>query len=204
MGRNHTDARSGTVLRAWLRERDDGETELVIEGEAWVPKGADAREYLGNGLSISGFEGSTLAPILLGPDSMNFDDEALDEVRQLLLDSHLETAVGVDPYYQFAELPPPVIVIQLSDPAFVQILYGAAAAAVYDVLKTCVHRLVQRNKQPKVKPRLRISVGDIADVDLLLPVAGDDLQPAIDAAFDGVVRIIEATRLSAADADDTK
>ncbi len=189
--------RIGTINKVWLRERDDGVTELLYEGVAWVPAGVDPHTWIPPGMSIGIMEtearnAGTL--ILLGADSMTFDDEALDEVRATVGTAPIP--IGVERYHQFAALPPPLILIALTDLA-IQLFYGVAGAATYDALKAGVGRLLGKSRQPGVPTRIRVRIPDTAEVDFEMPIDPAESLEAIDSVFDGIANLIRASALGA-------
>ena len=180
--------------KAWLNDREDGETEVRVEFEAWAPPGVDPAQWLPRALSVAVMENEWETPqtvIVIGADSVTFDTDALTEIRQLVSSDHPE--ISVERYHQFAALPPPLIVIVLTT-AGLQLLYGVAANATYDALKTAVKALLARSKQPDRPARLKVKVGEAAEIDVTLPVDARDAVAAIDAVFDGVVEIVKAAK----------
>jgi hypothetical protein len=103
MHREHGAERVGTVLKAWLNDREDGETEVRVEFEAWAPPGVDPAQWLPRALSVAVMENEWETPqtvIVIGADSVTFDTDALTEIRQLVSSDHPE--ISVERYHQFA------------------------------------------------------------------------------------------------------
>jgi hypothetical protein len=118
----------GTVA-AWVR--------LDVDSDAWAELG-DVR-----GMSISALEpivradGPSDKPtVTISADAVHFDDESLGEARAILA---TEYAVSTGRLYQFADLPPAKVIVDLLAAAL-PILQGVAGSALWDGLKVFLTR----------------------------------------------------------------
>lgn len=194
MHRDHGTERIGTNLRAWLEDRDDGTTALMMEGEAFLPPDSDPT-FLGKGWSLSFMETarhSDETPIVIGLDTMTFDLEALEQAQKALDEAPIE--VVVEPFHQFAALPPPLILILIQQAA-IPLLQGVAASAIWDALKGAIGRLVTRSKQPTEPCRVRVDVEGAIDahIDVTLPVRPEDIDLVLDSVFKGAIALMQAS-----------
>jgi hypothetical protein len=188
----HGVERQGTVLRVWLEDGEDEITELHYQGEVFLPAGVDPRGAVPRGMSISLIETERHTDdtaIVVGADSMTFDDDALGEMRQMLEAAPIE--IVVERQHQFAALPPPLIVLVFQQAA-IPLLQGLAASAIWDLMKGAVRRLLSRSKQPDLQCRLSVRVPGAAEVNILLPMNADDSVEALDTVFRGVADIVRA------------
>ncbi len=128
--RQHGATRIGEWHSAELRRRHDGEFEIYAEGVVDLPDGETVESYVGKGLSVAFTEpvevqGDEL--VLVGIDSIAFEDIGLARAKAAF--GAASDRVAPTWYHQFAEVPPPTVLIQLMDNA-VPILQGAAGAAL--------------------------------------------------------------------------
>ncbi len=188
----HGIERQGTVLRVWLVDREDGVTELHYEGEIFLPAGVDPSTVVPSGMSISMIETERHtedSPLVLGADSMTFDDDALEEARHILEAAPFD--IVVERYHQFAVLPPPTIIVVVGHTA-VAIGKAIAAAATWDLLKAAIRRLISRSKQPERPCHLRVRVPGAGDLNMELPVNAEDAVEVLDKVFEGVIGMVQA------------
>lgn len=164
--RQHGADRIGRVVSATLRLADDGETELVGTAELEVPAGFDADTFAGKGFSLGilayGEDWTGKAPLVVGLDSVAFGEDDLRRLR-IALDSVLP--VYVTHYLQFAQAPPPTIVIQVGI-ELVPILTAADGQSRWSILRDAIANLPARDTDRTLSLRFGLPVGDRIEVEI--------------------------------------
>lgn len=164
--RQHGTDRIGRVVSASLRLADDGETELVGTAELEVPAGFDADTFAGKGFSLGilayGEDWTGKAPLVVGLDSVAFGEEDLRRLR-IALDSVLP--VYVTHYLQFAQAPPPTIVVQVGI-ELLPLLSAADGQSRWTILRDAIASLPAKGSDRTLTLRFGLPVGDWIEVQI--------------------------------------
>jgi hypothetical protein len=187
--RDHSEKVIGTIRSVSLRERDDGEWELIGEFDVDLPADEALETFLGRALSIAFTESDPAGgkqAITIGLDSIAFNAEDFEELRGELAELH---EVRVAPYHQFAYVPPPAILVDLAS-NIVPILQGAAGSALWAALIVGVSRFVGRKRAKMQSLRFKLKGPDGLLVQAELPANPKDAAATVEAIFDGATKIL--------------
>jgi hypothetical protein len=157
--REHRDQVIGRTLKTWTATDQDGATELWGEAEIDVPAGADLESYAGRGASMSflaRYEGAPSDPVLtVGAEPGQFSDHQLESAQVALDELMPGGRVYVTRYYQFAELPPPTIIIEVAQGLLVIIEQVGIGLIVMGIAQVVAEHFA-RSKTTEVPPVVRV------------------------------------------------
>ena len=162
LGHNHGIEERGRLTRAWTQEASDGATELWVAGEADVPVGEDPGEYLGSGISISLIAYYTDHTggehLLIAADPLSFSKQAMAGARRSLAAAGIHAYVT--DYFQYAELPPPSVVVEIKR-ALVPLLQGVGGAAIWSGIQSTVVKLVGHKTRTDAEAYVTLRAGNV-------------------------------------------
>lgn len=188
--REHGERVVGRVLSDPVRQRSDGEWELVGEIEVDLPAGEEIENFLGKFMSIAFIEREADEPkttVAIGLDSLAFDESDRGELREEL--SELSD-VRVARYHQFAEVPPPAIAVDLAN-TIIPILQSAAGSAFWAALTFTVSHYVARKRAKVSALRFKLKGPRGVYLQAEVPANAKDAVAAVEALFEGAAKLIQ-------------
>ncbi len=184
--RQHGTQQIGRVVSADLRIAEDGETELVALAELEVPAGFDVETFAGKGFSLGilayGDDWTGKAPLVIGLDSVAYGDDDLRRVR-IALDGVLPAYVTH--YLQFAQTPPPTIIIQVGS-ELLPLLRATDGSQRWHILADAVGGLAVKAGLRVLVIRFALPAGNHLDAEI--PATEPDRSHALSEAFEEALK----------------